>query len=222
MTIWFLDQSANDVPPGNDWLGGAELSALARFTIPKRRADWRLGRWTAKAAISRLLKLPQSAGALAEIEVRPAPSGAPEVFLHGRRAPVNISTSHSHGMGFCSVADCGIDVGCDVERVLPCMASRLSDYFTEAEQDVIRGIAEGDRDSAATLLWSAKESAFKLLRCGLRSDPRALSVQPRMPFYRSAAWSRFAIEPDLGGTQGWWREAGGFVWAVLASHPSGA
>ena len=39
-----------EVPADDEWLTGAEHDVLAGLTMAKRRADWRLGRWTAKDA----------------------------------------------------------------------------------------------------------------------------------------------------------------------------
>ena len=94
-------------PLGTQWLSGSERARLDGLHIPKRRADWRLGRWTAKCAVAVYLKLSREPEALAAVELRPAPSGAPEVFLHGRPAPVALSLSHSRGTGLCAIAPAG-------------------------------------------------------------------------------------------------------------------
>ena len=43
----------------------------------KRRADWQLGRWTAKHAVAACLQLPADLPSLASIEVRPSPVRRP-------------------------------------------------------------------------------------------------------------------------------------------------
>jgi hypothetical protein len=48
----WLTSSLAEVPDGDHWLGARERRALGALTMPKRIADWRLGRWTVKAAAS--------------------------------------------------------------------------------------------------------------------------------------------------------------------------
>ena len=86
----------------------------------KRRDDWRLGRWTAKRALAAYLNLPSNPQTLADIEIRPAPSGAPEVFVANKPAAVTISLSHRGGVAACAVAPSGMELGCDLE-----MSSRV-------------------------------------------------------------------------------------------------
>jgi hypothetical protein len=54
MTCW-LTQSLAEVPAGEAWLGSSERVALACLQVEKRRADWRLGRHTAKTAAAAFL-----------------------------------------------------------------------------------------------------------------------------------------------------------------------
>jgi phosphopantetheinyl transferase (holo-ACP synthase) len=75
--------------------------------IPKRRADWRLGRWTAKHAVAACLNLPDEPSTFADIEIRAASSGAPEVFLQDRQAEIAISLSHSSGTALCTLGTTG-------------------------------------------------------------------------------------------------------------------
>ena len=88
-SIRWIEQTAADVPAADTWLSGRELQCIGGLHFEKRRADWRLGRWTAKLAVSRSLAVPD----LASIEIRPARSGAPQVFVGGERSAVSISIS---------------------------------------------------------------------------------------------------------------------------------
>jgi 4'-phosphopantetheinyl transferase len=138
--------------------------------------DWRLGRWTAKRAVAAYLKLMGEGKARQEIEVRPAVSGAPEVFLNNQMAHISISISHRAGIAACAVAPGDAKIGCDLELIEPRSAAFLSDYFTAAEQAHVAQALVCDRDKLTTLLWSAKESALKALQVGLRWDTRSVSV----------------------------------------------
>ena len=81
MDVYWLEQTEADVPSGEDWLSANEVVRLNSMRVAKRRADWRLGRWTAKCALAIYLTLPDHLQSLQEIEMRPAPSGAPEAFV---------------------------------------------------------------------------------------------------------------------------------------------
>jgi len=216
----WLEQSSHDLPVGNDWLSPLEVQLLDRLHFPKRRADWRLGRWTAKRAVSAHLDLPPGPDMLAAIDILPAVSGAPEVYLFGRPAPVTISVSHSGGAGFCAVAGPGVALGCDVETVEPRSPAFLADYFTVEEQSLVVHTAPAERDRLLTLLWSAKESVLKALRSGLRSDTRWVNVTPAgqasSPASPGSWWPLHARHISGRVLHGWWRETAGFVWTVVA------
>ena len=215
MRVCWLAQSARGVPQCDDWLSPAECETLARLRIPKRRADWRLGRWTAKLAIATRLGISGACGALSQIEVRAAESGAPRAFFGGKHTELAISLSHSHDVGFCALADDGVALGCDIEWIEPRSPAFLADYFTPGEQDFLQ-TQEPRRDELATLLWSAKESVLKAQSCGLRADPRSVEAQLLGRLTRAADWSPLtACSPGAKFT-GWWRTTGAFVWTVVA------
>lgn len=176
MNIYWLEQTEADVPLDNHWLSPDEFDRLTVMRIPKRRADWRLGRWTAKQAVASFLNLRVDLPALATVEIRAASSGAPEVFLHDQPAPVTISLSHSSGIALCTIAAAGANFGCDLEKIEPRDDAFIADYFTVEEKLLIGSVIE-DRPLLLALLWSAKESALKALRTGLRLATTSVNVQ---------------------------------------------
>jgi 4'-phosphopantetheinyl transferase len=176
MEVSWLEQSAADVSAENDWLSSWEASVLRGMCVPKRRADWRLGRWTAKHAVVSYLNIRSHPRTLANIEIRPAESGAPEAFIENGPANVSISLSHRAGIGACAVAPSGVMLGCDLEIIEPRSDAFVADYFTFEEQAMVSGAPEYDRSRLLALLWSAKESALKALRVGLRVDTRCVAV----------------------------------------------
>jgi 4'-phosphopantetheinyl transferase len=219
--IYWLEQNGSDVPFGDQWLSGNERARLDELHIPKRRADWRLGRWTAKCAVAGYWNLSRGLEALSVVELRPAASGAPKVFLHGRPAPVTLSLSHSSGTGLCTIAPDDAAVGCDLEKVEPRSAQFLSDYFTGDEQNLVARTPAGMQDQVLTLLWTAKESVLKALCCGLRMDTRSVNAAPagasRAP---GAEWRRVSATHTSGRTfYGWWRESHDLVYTVVADPP---
>ena len=175
MCYW-LEQSEADLPAGNDWLSASEVERLNAMRFPKRRADWRLGRWTAKRAVSAYLNMLGDHQALPNIEIRPAASGAPEAFIADRPASAAISLSHCNGNALCAVAPFGTALGCDLELVEPRSDAFVADYFTAEEQELVAQASAADRSFFSTLLWSAKESALKALHEGLRLDTRSVTV----------------------------------------------
>jgi 4'-phosphopantetheinyl transferase len=216
--VCWLEQSASDVPSGDWWLSEGERARLNGLQIPKRRADWRLGRWTAKQAAALYLNLPRTERVLAGIELRPAPSGSPEVFLHGRAAPMQLSLSHSLGVGLCVVAPAGAELGCDVETVEPRCPVFLVDYFTDEERELVARTPVDRRDQVVTLLWSVKESALKALGCGLRSDTRSVNVAPA-DFLQTHGdnWVPVSAAHVSGKNFfGWWRASRDLVRTIVA------
>ena len=230
--VYWLEQTCADVPPDDDWLGATEAACLNALRIPKRRADWRLGRWTGKRAVSICLNASSAAHSLAAIEIRPAASGAPEVFLNNQPAAVTISLSHSNGTALCAVAPPGIELGCDLEAIEPRSEAFVVDYFTSDEQALIARASAADRLRLSTLFWSAKESALKALREGLRLDTRSATVSlpesvppsademgtaPTFTECRSI-WHPLEVHCASGQVfQGWWGQTGNLLQTVVAA-----
>src|SRR3954454_14036665 len=153
----WLTRSLGDVPAGHEWLSARERAVLAGLRVAKRRADWRLGRWTAKGMLG------------ADVEMLAAPDGAPEAWRGRRRLPLSLSLSHRDGLAIAAVADAPVTIGCDLERLEPRSAAFIADWLAPSEQ----ARAGDDRVLVPNLVWTAKEAAAKVLREGLRLDVRA-------------------------------------------------
>lgn len=224
MEIYWLEQTEADVPAGNQWLGKGELSRLAGLRFAKRRADWRLGRWTAKRAVASCLNLPIDVDSLLNIEICAAPCGTPEVFLFNQRAAVSLSISHRAGNALCVVELSGMSLGCDLELVESRDHSFLTDFFTANELKLVEGAPTDKQFMLATVLWSAKESALKALHVGLRLDTTSIDVSPtHVPPHREAShqqactgWSPLFLRCTGDHTlPGWWRCANDLVRTVV-------
>jgi len=216
--IYWLTQHLGDVPRHNQWLSPSERVVLSGLTIVKRRAEWRLGRWTAKLALQKLVRS-LSTGCHADIEVRAADSGAPAVFIDDKPLAVSISISHSRGVGLCAVCHGRFEVGCDAELIEPRSDAFLSDYLSKKEHKAIGRAAPADRALMATLTWSAKESVLKALRQGLRRDTRTIVVDMGAGDRRDGWTSLTAACVDTGQTfDGWWRRANGHVYTVASTN----
>ena len=215
--VFWLECGQAEVPPDDLWLGEDELHVLRRLHVPKRRNDWRLGRWTAKQAVAAYLHLAADPASLAGVEVRAADSGAPEVFLFHRLAPVSVSISHCDGTAACAVTQPGVAIGCDLEAIAPRSPAFLADYFVESEQQLVARSPAAGRPCLSTLLWSAKESALKALREGLRLDTRSVEVLLG-PAPSGGEWRPLTVlAVDGRSFAGWSRWDQDFVRTLVAS-----
>jgi 4'-phosphopantetheinyl transferase len=199
-----------EVPAGDGWLSPAERATLAGLRFPARRRDWRLGRWAARRALAAVL-------GPVPVEVRAAADGAPEALADGRPAPVTISISHRAGVGACLVADAGRPAGCDLELVEPHSAALARDFFTPAELALVEQAGPDARDLTVALVWSAKESALKALRQGLRLDTREVEVGLAGPPGTGlpSGWRRLWVRHGERSLGGWWRLEGDHVLTVV-------
>jgi 4'-phosphopantetheinyl transferase len=236
MNVYWLEQSGKDVPAENDWLGASEMLCLDAMRFAKRRADWRLGRWTAKCALSAYLSVPATLESFREMEILAAPDGTPEAFVSEARAPVTISLSHRSAVAICAVANSDVYMGCDLEIVEAHSQAFVADYFTVAEQARVRRASAEDRNRLVTLLWSAKESALKALRTGLRLDTRSVIVNPFLATFDRNGWSPLSVRyaaghlPEDGSNigrylgdrvlHGWWQNSDKAVRTVVAAPPT--
>ena len=210
---WWLLQGLADVPDGDEWLTPAERVVLAGLAVPKRRSDWRLGRWTAKALLASLFGC--SAG---EVEVLAAEDGAPEARVDGRLGRARVSISHRDGRSVAVASTDGSLVGCDLEVIEPRSDAFVEEWLDEREQAALDAIGL-PRSTAVNLVWTGKEAAAKVLRGGLRLDVRHLVVG----FASSSAevgqdgWAplRVTCAPDRQVLSGWWRVVAGDVVTIV-------
>ncbi len=241
MHVYWLEQTEADVPAGEEWLSASEAIRLNAIPFARRRNDWRLGRWTAKSACAAYLKAPANPQAFREIEIRPAPTGAPDLFFKNSPASVTISLSHRVGTALCAIAPSGGALGCDLEVVEPRSDAFLADYFTAEEQALVAHAPAVDRSLLLALLWSGKESALKALREGLRLDTRSVIVDPADGLKTGSEHAEGFVDDSFVGVksssdrngwralqvrhtegqiyQGWWQHTGNLVRTVVAAPP---
>ncbi len=215
--LW-LSQGMADAPASDEWLSPREAAYLRTLRFPKRRREFRLGRWTAKAAIARALGRGASAAELGSIVIDRAPDGAPAPLVDGRPADVYLTMTDRADQAVCLVGPPGVRLGCDLELVEPRSPGFVGDYFTEAEQRLLAGAA-GDRlFLLANLVWCGKESALKVLRTGLRRDTHSVEVSlPAAAQVRG--WSPLRVTAREGAVfPGWWQRFGSFVLTVAATE----
>jgi 4'-phosphopantetheinyl transferase len=213
----WLSRWAAEVPQGDDWLGPRERAVQGGLRAPRRLADWRLGRWTAKQALAAW----GARGAAQDLEILAAPDGAPEVWVRERRLALSLSLSHRAGRSLVVVAEAAPGpIGCDLERIEPRSAAFVRDWLVPAEQAYVAAqeTPEG-RALAANLCWSAKEAASKVRREGLRLDVRQAVVSVGAAAPTPGDWGALRVDwTGAAPVTGWWRHDGGFV-AVVVGTP---
>ena len=170
-----------DLPPGREWLSAGEAERMMSMRFAKRRNEWLLARCTAKQALAFHLGLRLDATDLAGVEIRTVMAGpargAPEVFVDGARVPIGVSLTDRAGWAVCAVGDQAA-IGCDLELVEPRSSAFVGDYLTAKEQQTVMDPPfAASPDTLANLIWSAKESALKVLRTGLRRPTRSVEVE---------------------------------------------
>jgi 4'-phosphopantetheinyl transferase len=211
LATWWLARGEDTLPPLGEWLTAAERSRAQMLRLTKRRTDFLLSRWTLKLAVARVLGWPDDSASLARIEGRAAPTGAPQLYIDGRLAAHGVSLSDRAGCAICLVASGAGAIGCDVEIVEPRSDAFVCDYLTEAERRLV-GAAGPDRHKAANLVWSAKESALKVLGTGLRRDTRSVEVTVADLSPAERTWSQLEVRAADGTVfPGWWRQSGVFL-----------
>ena len=125
-----LVNSHQAAPEARGVLSPSELQKYSAFRFPKRRDEWLLGRWTAKALVHSLPAYQHYS--LDQIEIHNAPEGAPYLQLPDRAAPAECLTiSHSGNFALCALATgLNLQVGADLEKVEARTETFILDYFT--------------------------------------------------------------------------------------------
>jgi len=216
--VRWLSQGEPDLPEGAAFMTERERERLLSMRYAKRREEFRLGRWTAKGALATAAGLDGSVEDLRSIEVLHAFDGAPEPHRDGVAMPFPISMTDRAGWAVCVVGDPGGGgLGVDLELVEPRSDGFVADYFTADEQGTVGAAANrSGHDLLANLIWSAKESALKVLRTGLRRDTR--SVEVRLGPGRDDEWTPLSVTDLVDGPEfpGWWVRFGSFLLTVAA------
>jgi 4'-phosphopantetheinyl transferase len=215
MTIRWMLLRATALPEGDDWLGPQERKVQSELRLPKRRSEWRLGRFVAKRALASFAGIDR----LDRIEVIAAADGAPDAFIDGRGIDTSISISHREDAAACAINPSG-RVGCDLEAIEPRSARFVNDFFTEREREAVQATPSAVRDRRVALTWSAKESALKVLRVGLRRDTRSVEVEIEDPKAAENGWHplRATVSPERQCFHGWWHQDEDVVLTIVCDR----
>jgi 4'-phosphopantetheinyl transferase len=213
MRVTWHRAGAVQVPADDGWLTAGERAVLAGLAVAKRRADWRLGRWTAKALVTAVLDVP-----LHRIEIRAADDGAPDVFIDGAVAALSLSLSHRDGVAAAVIASRPTRVGIDLETLEARSDVFVREWLSSDEQAALPPAGRA-RDLQVLRSWTGKEASAKLLREGLRLDVRQAVV---VAGPAAADWTPLEVGWRTEGIvhHGWWRHDDGKIVAVVTDPRS--
>ena len=222
--LFWLEQKHGDVPADDEWLTPPEREQLERLHVPKRRLDWRLGRFTAKCAIAAYLHWPTDR--IDQIEIRRTPNGAPEATILDQPPAPSISISHCSGVGMCLLGPAGTAIGCDLELVEPRTRQFIKTFFSKHEEAELSWLAYKESSIATNIIWSAKESYLKATGEGLTRDTREVEVIVGSALERvsvairetQSEWQPFGILSREGAAAGFWQLNGNMVRTVFGSQ----
>jgi phosphopantetheinyl transferase len=156
-------------------LGPREERAVEEFRAwPLRDAEWRAGRYVTKQLVFEVFGIVPF-----DVEVLAAESGAPELFIDGKRSPHTVSISHTDHWAVAAVSPhpIGVDVADDEDGArLPNIARRV---FSDGEAEACGAFTSVARQAA---VWAMKEAGLKLHIGGVFSPGarsiRVLSIDP--------------------------------------------
>lgn len=217
----WLVRGESQVPPNQQWLTTTEAARASTMRYTKRRTEYLLRRYAGKCAVAAAIGLSEDSASLGRIAVLNRVTGAPYVEIDGRTLDTDISLTDRAGWSVCLVGpDLGA-VGVDLEIVEPRSDGFVRDFLTPAEREIVTGASGSDgHDAVANLIWSAKESALKVLRTGLRADTRTVDVvleDPSSIGQATSQWQRLSVSSAAGRFPGWWRRDGVFLLTVVAA-----
>jgi 4'-phosphopantetheinyl transferase len=213
----WLARGEGHLPADRSWLAGGELARVAGLRYAKRRTEYLVARWTAKETLARSLGLSRDRATLARIEGRNGVTGAPKAYLEERPLDLSISLTDRAGWAVCLVASGGGRVGCDLEMVEPRSQAFVRDYLTDDEQRFAAAAPDDlAGDLVPNLFWSAKESALKVLRTGLRRDTRSVQVTVAEEL-RPGGWAPLTVRTSEDAVfSGWWARFGDFLLTAVS------
>jgi 4'-phosphopantetheinyl transferase len=212
--VWHVCR-ITEVPDDDDWLTDDERVVMSGLAIAKRRADWRLGRWTAKRLLSAELQVP-----MRRVEIRSAGDGAPDAFVDGVPAEVSLSLSHRDGVAVAALARPPTTVGIDLETLESRSDAFVREWLSGEERATLAPSGTA-RDLQVLCCWTGKEASAKVLREGLRLDVRRAVVVAGPP---DRSWTPLTVtwRADACTHRGWWCHDDSRVIAVVTDPPTPA
>lgn len=217
--LWW-SAGLDHVPAVDDWMEEREITRLAGMRYTKRLSEAKLSRYCAKSTVAMAIGRTTDPAALRSISIRNAPDGAPETRIEDHGDELVVAMTDRADWAVAAVLAGRNRIGCDLELVEPRSAAFISDYLTATERSRVNVSVEPSL--TANLVWSAKESALKVLRTGLRRDTRTVEVSYE-DGDSAGEWRPLAVRSVEGQTMpGWWIRYGEFVLTVVAAVATSA
>jgi phosphopantetheinyl transferase len=216
-------ESAFSIGGLSDSFGDHEKVEYARFTIPKRKAEWVGSRLAVKrlvqACVPEIAEFP-----ISQIQILKEPSGGPYIEIEGwGRLPGWLSLSHSQGFVLAAYSPEDISFGVDLEIIEPRSIQFVRDFFTEKEvQQALAGDAD-QNSMVTTIIWSAKEAVLKAISTGLRIDTRKIEINLIPGVTNAEEWNDLELSCPaikIPSPRLMWRREGEFIQTlcVLGQH----
>lgn len=219
-SVMWWSAGLDHLPSVDDWMEDAEVERLATMNYTKRRSEAKLSRFCAKTTVAMALDRATDPTGLRSISIRNAPDGAPETRIDDHDDELVVAMTDRADWAVAAVLAGSDRIGCDLELVEPRSPAFVADYLTRAERSSVND--SNEPSLTANLLWSAKESALKALRTGLRRDTRTVEVSCEYGD-SDGEWRPLTVSAAEGQTMpGWWIRYGEFVLTVVAAVPTSA
>nr|WP_231116781.1 4'-phosphopantetheinyl transferase superfamily protein [Paenibacillus polymyxa] len=149
-----------------------ECSYFESLLFQRRKANFMLGRLSAKQAASVLLSEPN----LRNISVETGVFGQP--LLRATAAPgYQVSIAHCDNIGTAVVFPEAHPMGIDIEKINPGRIKTMESLLTMEEREriaAVRGIEE--YSVLVTVSWTVKEAISKILRTGFTASSQVLEI----------------------------------------------
>ena len=106
-----------------------------------------------------------------------------------------------------------------MEAVEPRTQRFVDDFFTDRERALVMATTGMVRERHVALVWSAKESALKVVRSGLRRDTREVEIEIGDPEAAGEDWQRLrtTLHPEALRLHGWWHQDGDKVLTIVCA-----
>ena len=194
--------------------------------FPKRRADWRLGRWTAKCALSTYLDVPAVLMFFRKWNKCSVRLARPKPFSAADLRRLRFHSVIAAG-GACTVEAPGVELGCDLEFVEPRSDNFVADYFTIEEQALVAHALAADRLTLSVALERERERTESTE--GRPSTRHALVIVDPLRHVIRPTWLeptpvRHIADHSAGVRvfHGWWQSADQMVRTVVSAPPPDA
>lgn len=183
MRIVAIDNFSSEI--AKSFLSPAERKVWQSFSNQEKEADWLAGRISVKQALCAYLKRhTRESIPFHKIEIKSPGRRKPEYFIQGDglnhwNQILDISISHSHGMGAGAVSEIATEglVGVDIERIQLFSSEMQNGFLTEEERVSFKNLSAADLEETQTLLWCLKEAYLKAKGAGLLKHPRKIRVE---------------------------------------------